>query len=707
MSGARDFPAFLAEVRPAVDAALDALLPAAETPPGRLHEALRYAVFAGGKRFRPSLVLLAGARCGAPRERLLPGAAAIELIHTYSLVHDDLPALDDDALRRGRPTVHRAFDEATAILAGDALLTLGLTTLAARPASVPAAARAAAVAMVGEAIGTGGMIGGQAEDLAAESAWPADAAGALDRIHLGKTAALIGAALRLGGLYAGAGAEVDAALAGLGRRLGRADRRPPLRLRHPPRPPRLGRQPPVLPAQGPDGPPGPPPHDPAEGGPLGLHEPERVGVRRLRGGPRLDLDLGGPRDGRGPRCQGGRLQRGRDHRRRRPDRRRRDGGAEPGRLPEAEAHRHPERQRDVDRPERRGDVGLPPPDRARAVLQQGPRRGGPRPQEAPQGGEARRDGRAPRGRPEEGARPGHPLRGARVQVRRADRRPQPPRPDRTLREAKEFDGPILVHARTTKGKGYALAEKDPVFWHGPSPFKVETGEIAKKAAPPSYTAVFADTLAELAAKDDRIVAITAAMPDGTGLDRFGKRFPDRTFDVGICEQHAVLFAAGMATQGMKPVCAIYSTFLQRAYDQIFHDVCLMDLPVVFALDRGGVVGSDGPTHHGAYDLSYLRVFPNMMVAAPKDENELRNLVATALTTGHPTAIRYPRGAGHGVALDAEPKLLPIGKQGRGPPASGRTASSSRSATRSCRPSRRPSGSPRRGERPSPWSTRAG
>jgi 1-deoxy-D-xylulose-5-phosphate synthase len=232
---------------------------------------------------------------------------------------------------------------------------------------------------------------------------------------------------------------------------------------------------------------------------------------------------------------------------------------------------------------------------------------------------------------------------------------------RTLREAKEYDGPLLIHVRTTKGKGYALAEQDPVFWHGPSPFKVETGEVAKKTAPPSYTAVFADTLAELAAKDERIVAITAAMPDGTGLDRFAKRFPDRTFDVGICEQHAVLFAAGMATQGMKPVCAIYSTFLQRAYDQIFHDVCLMDLPVVFALDRGGVVGSDGPTHHGAYDLSYLRVFPNMMVAAPKDENELRNLVATAFTTGHPTAVRYPRGAGYGVALEPEPKLLPVGK----------------------------------------------
>ena len=232
---------------------------------------------------------------------------------------------------------------------------------------------------------------------------------------------------------------------------------------------------------------------------------------------------------------------------------------------------------------------------------------------------------------------------------------------RTLREAKDHDGPILIHALTKKGKGYALAEQDPVFWHGPSPFKVETGEVARKAAPPSYTAVFADTLAELAAKDERIVAITAAMPDGTGLDTFARKFPERSFDVGICEQHAVLFAAGMATQGLKPVCAIYSTFLQRAYDQVFHDVCLMDLPVVFALDRGGVVGADGPTHHGAYDLSYLRVFPNMMVAAPKDEGELRNLLATALTTGHPTAIRYPRGAGHGVALDAEPKLLPVGK----------------------------------------------
>ena len=151
------------------------------------------------------------------------------------------------------------------------------------------------------------------------------------------------------------------------------------------------------------------------------------------------------------------------------------------------------------------------------------------------------------------------------------------------------------------------------------------------------------------------------MAEGTGIDRFAKRFPGRAFDVGICEQHAVLFAAGLATQGFRPVCAIYSTFLQRAYDQIMHDVCLMDLPVVFALDRAGVVGADGPTHHGVFDLTYLRVFPNMQVCAPKDENELRHLLATALASAHPTAIRYPRGAGYGVAMDPELRILPVGK----------------------------------------------
>ena len=232
---------------------------------------------------------------------------------------------------------------------------------------------------------------------------------------------------------------------------------------------------------------------------------------------------------------------------------------------------------------------------------------------------------------------------------------------KTLRDVKKMPGPVLLHVKTLKGKGYELAEKDPVYWHGPSPFSVETGEVAKKSAPPSYTQVFGDTLVELAEKDVRIIGITAAMPEGTGIDRFQKRFPDRAFDVGICEQHAVLFAAGMATQGLKPVCAIYSTFMQRAYDQIMHDVCLMDLPVVFALDRAGVVGADGPTHHGIFDLTYLRVFPNMLVAAPKDENELRHLLATAFAAKHPMAIRYPRGNGYGVALDPEAKPLPVGK----------------------------------------------
>ncbi|MCG3194538.1 MAG: 1-deoxy-D-xylulose-5-phosphate synthase [Thermoanaerobaculia bacterium] len=232
---------------------------------------------------------------------------------------------------------------------------------------------------------------------------------------------------------------------------------------------------------------------------------------------------------------------------------------------------------------------------------------------------------------------------------------------RTLKEARAKEGPVLLHVRTVKGKGYELAEKDPVFWHGPSPFKVETGEIPKKSAPPSYTTTFAETLISLGEKDERIVGITAAMPEGTGIDLFAKRFPSRAFDVGICEQHAVLFAAGMATQGYKPVCAIYSTFLQRAYDQIMHDVCLMDLPVVFALDRGGLVGADGPTHHGAFDLTYLRVFPNMQVGAPKDENELRQMIAAALESSHPTAVRYPRGNGWGVAMDPEIRPLSIGK----------------------------------------------
>jgi len=234
---------------------------------------------------------------------------------------------------------------------------------------------------------------------------------------------------------------------------------------------------------------------------------------------------------------------------------------------------------------------------------------------------------------------------------------------RVFDENKDYNGPLLVHVLTKKGKGYTPAENKPIWSHGVNPFDIVTGEAKKsdKPAPPTYTAVFADALIELAKKDPKIVAVTAAMPEGTGLDKFAKALPERMFDVGIAEEHAVTFCGGMATQGMKPVAAIYSTFLQRAFDQVFHDVAIMDLPVVFALDRGGIAGADGPTHHGIYDMAYLRIFPNMVCMAPKDENELRHMVKTAFETGHPTSLRYPRGNGVGVQLDAELQSLPIGK----------------------------------------------
>ncbi|MGH9489817.1 MAG: transketolase C-terminal domain-containing protein, partial [Terriglobales bacterium] len=213
-----------------------------------------------------------------------------------------------------------------------------------------------------------------------------------------------------------------------------------------------------------------------------------------------------------------------------------------------------------------------------------------------------------------------------------------------------------------KGKGYPMAERLPSKYHGVTAFDVSTGAFQKTPArAPAYTAVFGQAMCERAEEDSRIVAITAAMPDGTGLAEFARRFPGRFYDVGIAEQHAVTFAAGLATQGLRPVAAIYSTFLQRAYDQIIHDVCLMNLPVTFALDRGGIVGADGPTHHGLYDLAYLAAAPNMTVMAPKDENELRHMLFTALQHGAPIAMRYPRGSGLGVALDAEPRRLDIGR----------------------------------------------
>jgi 1-deoxy-D-xylulose-5-phosphate synthase len=233
---------------------------------------------------------------------------------------------------------------------------------------------------------------------------------------------------------------------------------------------------------------------------------------------------------------------------------------------------------------------------------------------------------------------------------------------RNVREAEET-GPILVHVITQKGKGYAPAEQSADKYHGVSKFNVITGEQAKAPpGPPGYTKVFADALIAEATKDPRVVAITAAMPSGTGLDRFEKVFPDRTFDVGIAEQHAVTFAAGMATEGMKPFCAIYSTFLQRAYDQIVHDVALQSLPVRFAMDRAGFVGADGATHAGSFDLAYLGCLPNMVIMAPADEAELVHVVATAVAIDdRPSAFRYPRGEGTGVALPTAGEVLALGK----------------------------------------------
>ncbi|MFW5735261.1 MAG: 1-deoxy-D-xylulose-5-phosphate synthase, partial [Oceanidesulfovibrio sp.] len=231
---------------------------------------------------------------------------------------------------------------------------------------------------------------------------------------------------------------------------------------------------------------------------------------------------------------------------------------------------------------------------------------------------------------------------------------------------KRLEGPNLVHVLTKKGKGYEPAESNPTYFHGVGCFEPETGQAKKFSSNgcpeiPSYTEVFGDTLASLAGRDSSIIAITAAMPEGTGLNKFADSYPERFVDVGICEQHAVTFAAGLATQGYKPVVAIYSTFLQRSYDQIVHDVCLQKLPVVFCLDRAGLVGEDGPTHHGAFDIAYLRHIPELVMMAPKDEAELQIMLATALDCGKPVAIRYPRGLGVGAKLSYDPHTLPLGE----------------------------------------------
>ena len=231
-----------------------------------------------------------------------------------------------------------------------------------------------------------------------------------------------------------------------------------------------------------------------------------------------------------------------------------------------------------------------------------------------------------------------------------------------LENIRHIQEPVLLHVTTVKGRGYPPAEKNPVYFHGCGAFEIETGACPlSKGKAPTYTEVFGQTMVEFAAADRRVIAVTAAMPEGTGLAEFARRFPKRFFDVGIAEPHGVTFAAGLATEGFRPVVAIYSTFLQRAYDQILHDVCLDALPVVFAIDRGGIAGEDGPTHQGLFDLAYLRNIPNMVVMAPSDENELRRMLRTALDHDGPIALRYPRGAATGCVLDDPIAPLALGK----------------------------------------------
>ncbi len=231
----------------------------------------------------------------------------------------------------------------------------------------------------------------------------------------------------------------------------------------------------------------------------------------------------------------------------------------------------------------------------------------------------------------------------------------------TLNNIRQLDGPQFLHVVTRKGKGYKQAEEDPILYHGVGKFQPDQGIVSKPSAKLAYTQIFGDWLCDMAAKDSRLIGITPAMREGSGLVRFSKEYPDRYFDVGIAEQHAVTFAAGAACEGLKPVVAIYSTFLQRAYDQLIHDVAIQNLPVVFAIDRAGLVGADGPTHAGSFDLSYLRCIPNITVMTPADENECRQMLYTAFQLDTPAAVRYPRGSGPGVQIQQEMQTIPLGK----------------------------------------------
>ena len=500
----------LAETAAAVEAILDAELPRPAGAQARLFEAMRYGVLGGGKRLRAFLVHSGARLAGADDGAALLVAAAVEMVHGYSLIHDDLPAMDDDDLRRGRPSCHVAFDEATAILAGDALLTLAFELLADPRTHPDPSVRCSLVRAMAKAAGGEGMVGGQMIDLASEQHGGADYALTVELERM-KTGALIAYSCEAGAILARRDGELRRSLREFGRDVG-----------------------------------------------LAFQVIDDV------------LDV----------------------------------------------------------------VEVVAVDRPHVVEAQ---------------------------LPEQGAA-GH-------QAARILLGPLDPVLDHLLpilRNVRDdaAAGPILVHVRTRKGKGYAPAEESADRYHGVSSFDVDTGAQKASAsnAPPSFTRVFAESLVTEARLDDRICAITAAMPSGTGVDLFERVFPDRAFDVGLAEQHAVTFAAGLAADGMKPFVAICSTFLQRAYDQIVHDVAIQGLPVRFAMDRAGLVGADGQTHAGAYDIACLGCLPGMVLMAAADECELVHMVRTAVAIDdRPCAFRYPRGAGFGAALPERGEVLEIGE----------------------------------------------